>query len=128
MKNQLAIKRFVQQTLGCTCPDEVFEKIDVDASGSEAEWNRLLIGDRLLIYVLKLADNTNLEARLQQAIKQGVEDRNSLGLNRFRLVLVTHQPESLRAQGERIFTASVYHDDKTHLHLVGESEVAPIWT
>lgn len=128
MNKQSAIKRFVQQTLGCTCPDEVFKKIDADTSSSDSRWNRLLIGDRLLIYVLTLADITKFETGLQQALKQGVEERNSLGLNRFRLVLVTPHPETPRAEAERIFTASIYHDDKTHLHFVGEGEAKAIWS
>ena len=49
------ITRFVRGTLGCQCPDEVFQSIVIgqERTADHGEpFTRLLVGDRLLIYIL----------------------------------------------------------------------------
>ena len=55
IRNNEKLKGFVRNTLGCGCPEEVFEKIDVSmylAVGHEKEVTRIVVGDTLLIYII----------------------------------------------------------------------------
>ena len=54
------IKRFVQETLGCSCPEEVFDKIECDTDASRIWWRRINVGNRLLIYILDATDVSDL--------------------------------------------------------------------
>ena len=69
MESQLLIKKFVQNVLGCTCPDKVFEQIeDNHVLPSMSPHSRSIsIGGRLLIYVWKVEDRLE---ELQKAFLQ----------------------------------------------------------
>ena len=62
------IKSFATQTLGCQCPEEVFNFIDcqrnIELSNQILLINKINIGNRLLIYVVETDDinfiNNNL--------------------------------------------------------------------
>jgi len=118
------IKKFVQETLGCSCPEEVFEKIEY-AENSNAPWERRIeVGSRLLIYVVDADPVGNLARRIDAALQTGVIERNRKGLNRFRLVLVsTNRDEDTEAASEKIFCESPYFDGRTHLHIVEEGDI-----
>ena len=48
------IKTFVQKTLGCGCPEEVFRHIDWETNAESPEaglYSRINIGNRLLVYI-----------------------------------------------------------------------------
>ncbi len=60
---------------------------------------------------------------VNSAIKSGIEERNAGGFNRFRLVLVSSDPEKLRTSVEQAFLVSAYRDEKTHLHILNETDV-----
>jgi hypothetical protein len=48
----IKIKEFAQKTLGCTCTENVFAKIETNNVAYEnLNGRRILIGDRLLIYM-----------------------------------------------------------------------------
>lgn len=123
MQTHSEIKRFVQETLGCSCPEHVFDDIDYQKEGEGIAGNKVCVGDRLLIYIISFNRNASIEELVQSALQQGVDERDKRGLNRFRLVLVAPRPEELRSEAEGAFDLSVYKDDKTHLHLVSESEL-----
>ena len=58
MIDKEAVKRFVRETLGCTCPQEVFQHIDYKSDVSLGD-NILLdyeinVGHRLLIFVTEM--------------------------------------------------------------------------
>ena len=53
--NNEKLKVFVKNTLGCGCPEKVFEKIEVSkhlTEEHEKEITRIVVGDTLLIYVI----------------------------------------------------------------------------
>jgi hypothetical protein len=121
------IRQFVQETLGCSCPEEVFARIDYRENDDQEIWEkRIIVGDRLLIYVINPDDLSEIRGLIQSAIRQGVEERNELGFNRFRLVVVATQPDEQASIAESAFAHSEYVDDRTHLHVVTEREVAEI--
>jgi len=123
MQTYTEIKRFVQETLGCSCPEEVFNKIDYQKECDGILGRKVIVGDRLLIYIITMDDKSNIQGVINSALEQGVEERDKKGLNRFRLVLATSHPDELRSLAERAFDSSGCTDNKTHLHIVNESDV-----
>ena len=123
MQTYPEIKRFVQETLGCSCPEEVFNKIDYQKESDGISGRKINVSDRLLIYIITMDRKSNIQGVIDLALEQGVEEREKNGLNRFRLVLVTSNPDELRRSAEHAFDSSGYTDEKTHLHIVNESDV-----
>jgi len=117
------IKRFVQETLGCSCPEEVFNKIDYKKESDGISGRKVNVGDRLLIYIITMDGKSNTQEVINSALERGVVERDDKGFNRFRLVLVTSHPDALRSSAELTFESSGYTDEKTHLHVVNESDV-----
>jgi hypothetical protein len=117
------IKRFVQETLGCSCPEEVFNKIDYQKESEDILGIKVTVGDRLLIYLVTVDRKTNIQGIINSALERGVEEREKKGLNRFRLVLVTSRPDEIRSLAESAFDSSGFTDEKAHLHIVNESDV-----
>jgi len=123
MQTYPEIKRFVQETLGCSCPEEVFNQIDYQKECDDIYERKINVGERLLIYIITMGGKSNIQGVISSALEQGVEERDEKGLNRFRLVLVASCPDELRSSAEHAFDSSGYADEKTHLHIVNESDV-----
>jgi hypothetical protein len=120
------IKHFVQHTLGCSCPEEVFRSIDVR---EQVALNScvfldcaLIIGNRLLIYVVEAGTEGCIEEHLPVLVNAGRNERDEKGLNRFRLVLVTNYTEGVRQVVERQFEELRDNDEKVHLQVIKKSE------
>lgn len=113
------IREFVQQQLGCTCPDEVFDSIDISDGSRYFDTECMLyqIGGRLLVVVLTPQDWHQVCAGLEQLIETGKRMRDQHGYNRFRLVIATsdRDAESLL---HRMLKNYPNIDDKTHLHVI----------
>jgi hypothetical protein len=117
------IKRFVQEILGCSCPEDVFNNIDYQYDDDGMSGRKVTVGDRLLIYIINMERKSNIQNVINSALVQGVEERDKKGLNRFRLVIVASCPDELCSLVEHAFDSSGYTDEKTHLHIVNESDV-----
>ena len=117
------IKRFVQETLGCSCPEEVFNKIEHQKESDGISGSKVNVGDRLLIYIITMDGKLNTQEVINSALETGVAERDNKGFNRLRLVLVDASPDVLRSSAEQAFESSGYTDEKTHLHVVNESDV-----
>ena len=120
-----ALRAFVRDTLGCTCPEAVFDAVartDLVVDGRLAG-TRLVIGDRLLIYLVEREVPT---ATIGVLAATGLADRDLRGLNRFRLAIDLPDGES-SADFEDTFAAAVAGDTRSHLHSVrGESIAAAL--
>ena len=123
MQTYPEIKRFVQETLGCSCPEEVFNQIDYQKEYDGISGSKVNVGNRLLIYIITMEGKSSIQGVINSALERGVVERDKKGFNRFRLVLVACHPDELRSSAERAFNSSGYTDEKTHLHVVNESEV-----
>jgi hypothetical protein len=123
MQNNPEIKLFAQETLGCTCPEEVFNKIEYNEELNEPWERRINIGDRLLIYIINIGPESDLVDKVNTALRLGVTERNEKGFNRFRLVLVSSDGDEVRDVAEREFSESAYQDEKTHLHILGKQDI-----
>jgi hypothetical protein len=126
MQTYPEIKRFVQETLGCSCPEEVFNKIDYQKENDGISGGKVNVGNRLLIYIITMDRKSNIQGVISSALEQGVEERDKKGLDRFRLVLVASRPDELRSSAEHAFYSSGCADEKTHLHVVNESDVGSL--
>jgi hypothetical protein len=124
-----SIKTFVQQTLGCGCPEEVFKFIDcqfnIKLNNEAILRNKINIGNRLLIYILEVNNTGPIKNILPFLVKSGKTERDNLKFNRFRLVLITDRVEEIKRTAESIFGV-INKDEKVHLHVV-DKDMVPIF-
>jgi hypothetical protein len=117
------IKLFVQNTLGCGCPEEVFRSIGFKYNvllGNEVVLKSVItIGNRLLIYVLEAAPQDFIEEKLAFLVSSGKKDRDLKGLNRLRLVIAADELLDRRMLQSQ-FDGLAGKDDKIHLHIIGK--------
>jgi hypothetical protein len=121
-----AIELFVRSTLGCQCPDEIFSDITITHArnpDSDLTYTRLVIGNRLLIYVLDARHSSALPLEVTTLAARGRADRDTDRLNRFRLVLTSDCPDEAKASVDAAFSSASGHDDHAHLHVVGADQV-----
>jgi hypothetical protein len=115
-----ALEHFVRGTLGCKCPDEVFRSITIDRADSHT---RLVVGNRLLIYVRESSSGKTPGKVLARLAEQGLADRNAARFNRFRMVISSPQPELALADARTNFDKAVGADDRAHLHVIAADQL-----
>ena len=117
----VSIEHFVRGTLGCGCPDEVFQSIAVShlpAVAGRPPIVQLLVGSRLLIHVVAPPTEIHGNGWFEQLVAHGRAARDRHGYNRFRLVIASPTPPaSVRDMRER-FARAIVGDEKAHLHFV----------
>ena len=127
MVNNKNVKAFVVQTLGCDCPNQVFEYIDcqhnVILNNGIPLRVRMNIGNRLLIYLIEIDDINFIQTNLSALIRLGKDDRDSMGFNRFRLVIVSDNTDEIEHAANTIFENLADKDEKVHLHILSKSEL-----
>lgn len=111
------VKSFVQGTLGCACPEEVFDRIAVYADAGEVS-HRIRIGGRLLVYILEASRAADVSSAVTSALREGVRERDREHFNRLRLVVVSPSPERIAEAVQAAFSGSPARDEKTHLHVL----------
>jgi hypothetical protein len=120
------IEQFVQSTLGCSYPEDVFRSIDVRQNVRMNNFiildSAIIIGNRLLIYIAEAKSAGCIEEHLPVLIRDGRQERDEKGLNRFRLVLVADMPDEERQATERQFEELRSTDEKVHLHVIKKSD------
>jgi hypothetical protein len=127
------IEHFVRGTLGCQCPDEVFQSISIDPVGTAdgaASCTRLLVGNRLLIYIFDAASCRVADGALADLVARGCRERNERGYNRFRLVIACDELASEETSVRHAFDAARGNDERAHLHCLPRAllpaEVSPV--
>jgi hypothetical protein len=123
MADREKIKAFVQGVLGCGCAEEVFKTIESrHAKKGDVRYDRINIGNRLLIYVFRADDPEFIEKELPGMLLTGMKERDGGGFNRFRLVLATDVP----AAGVAAMTAykkTGLADDRLFIHVVHPAQI-----
>jgi hypothetical protein len=119
MVDQQQIKLFVKNILGCQCPQEVFQHIEQKTLADGLK--KLIIGQRLLIYLVLNQEAILAPEKLENLLQAGVKERNRNHYNRFRLVIFLPLNQSNEDQYYAAFRQSDYYDDKTHLHLLDKA-------
>jgi len=122
-----ALRHFVRDGLGCTCPDEVLRRIEVERSPAafadlEPAARLLKVGRRLLVLVVPCPDPQRTSQELGEWFARGRALRDAEGWNRFRLVAVTAEPAPARPCLERAL-AGLGLDDRLHLHLIAPQDL-----
>ena len=120
--NKPAIVKFVREGLGCTCPDEIFDCISVEPNPGAVAYlpqgNLLMIGERLLVYVIKTKDWASAEGNLEQIFSWGRKKRDAGKFNRFRLVVATPDYDPAQQTLSQEFDCLVETDARLHLHVI----------
>ena len=126
MTGNESIKDFVRDTLGCTCPDHVFEQIDdlPAASKSSPHSRSITIGGKLLLYIWEVDSPDQLVEGVPAILAAGKKARNVLGLNRFRAILVSGDPSTIKSRADLCFSKFSDLDEKMHLHVVSRQGLA----
>lgn len=121
MENNQEIIKFVRQTLGCQCPDEVFKQIEQEKAQNaitQQNYTRITVGGRLLIYIWKAEELSLVKTVLPELVAQGKSERDRRGMNRFRLVLAAQDAQSFEFSAAQVFRKLSGIDEKVHLHIV----------
>ena len=129
MDRHLRIKDFVQNTLGCTCPDKVFEHIEDRqvASASSPHTRSIIIGGRLLVYIWEVRGSKDLHENLLALLEAGRNARDERGLNRFRAVLaVDGTTNHVEIEARSYFSQFAGKDDHMHLHVVSSATLKDV--
>ena len=71
------IKHFVQEALGCTCPEEVFNTIDYQKECDDISGRKIYVGERLLstllLWVVNLTSRELLARRWSRASRNAMK-------------------------------------------------------
>jgi len=118
-----AVKGFVRETLGCACPDEVFDHIEASGPSADA-LAQIAIGGRLLIRCHAATTGGDVTSCLPRWLASGIAARDSLGCNRLRLLLAVPDPAAIETQAQRLLVLSRLPDERIHVHLLGEAQAA----
>lgn len=125
MTDNKVIKEFVRKTLGCNCPEEVFQYIDCRIAVSIDEnilpAYEINIGNRLLIFAVGIDNIDSLRSVLPKLVRAGINKRDEKKFNRFRLVLLTASANNVAEQALEIFD-SLVTDEKVHLHVIDKDD------
>ncbi|UCH90254.1 MAG: hypothetical protein JSV49_01070 [Thermoplasmata archaeon] len=120
------IKSFVQSTLGCSCPEDVFEFIEskdkIEVTNKITLSTKINVGNRLLIYVIESTDPDFITDNMAGIVMLGKSERDTFGFNRFRLVVVTDDTPDLKKLTENTFNNLDLQDDKIHLHIINQND------
>lgn len=126
MTSTKQIKHFVQNTLGCGCPEEVFRSIqyrwNVRLNSFITLRSAIIVGNRLLIYITEAGTPGCIEEHLPVLVAAGREERDEKGLNRFRLVLMADDPVEVQRVAGRMFEELRGTDVKMHLHVIHKKD------
>jgi hypothetical protein len=118
-------QRFVRDTLGCGCPDEVLSKIECrqGLAGPSYPYNRLDVGGRLLVLIVCDPQSGSVRKIVRELVNLGLEERDRLAFNRLRLVLASTNPGAISGAAEAAFAACNLPDDRVHLHTLSSGEL-----
>lgn len=123
--NLAAVRSLVRQSLGCGCPDSVFNHVVVgypavfETVADETSEVQLLVGKRLLISIVDLDHRCPKASFVERALRKGRDIRDGYGLNRFRLVLIGEPSECPLEDWKKNFC----RDERVHLHVLRKCEV-----
>ena len=125
MTDNKVIREFVRKTLGCNCPEEVFQYIDcrtvVNIDENILPAYEINIGNRLLIFAAGIDEVDSLRSVLSKLFQAGINKRDEKKFNRFRLVLLTARENDVMEQASGIFK-SLVTDEKVHLHVINKDD------
>lgn len=129
VENPAGVRKFVRETLGCGCPEEVFDDLllaEETIGDGETTTRTLLVGNRLLIVMLSCKDWGDLSGVLPQLVRHYRQKRDERGFNRVRLVVACNQPALLQPAASLCFTGLPEVDERMHLHILTSADLAGV--
>jgi hypothetical protein len=121
-----SIEHFVRTTLGCQCPDEVFESIAIERAptpDTALPHTRLAIGERLLIHVFEAPSVKATAAAVSKLATQGRTERDAKQYNRYRLVIASAHPTQVLDDARTSFASVAGTDERAHLHVLATDQL-----
>ena len=116
LSNKGELIRLIQDMLGCGCPMEVFEHIQMELIRvNDICMLQLILGNKLLVWIMDRLKMDRAKDSASKILEQGRNERDSRQLNRFRLVLVGEVPEP---EAEELQKLPETKPDKVHLHIL----------
>ena len=114
---QPLVRRFAQLDLGCACPEEVFDQVQLFWGTLKPAYAELalVVGQRLLICFFPAAPFCHQPAIVLTVVRACVDLRDQHRLNRCRIVIAGQLPEPLARQ---LSAECTRYDERVHLHLV----------
>ncbi|MBN2428868.1 MAG: hypothetical protein JXK94_11085 [Deltaproteobacteria bacterium] len=113
------LKAFVQEVLGCGCPEEVFENMSCRKEYfSKTEGTLIDVGGRLLVFLWQMTDSTEVLEELKDILKAGLAKRDTQGFNRLRLVLLAENTAQSMPDPQAKFLELIAKDTKVHFHIL----------
>src|SRR5512134_3662633 len=104
------LERFVRDTLGCGCPDEVFQHLVVSRLppiAGRPPIVQLQVGSRLLIHIVAAPEGATPNGWIEQLAANGRTARDRHGYNRFRLVVASPTPPALAREIQERFARAI---------------------
>jgi len=104
----------------------VFEQIQVSRHRVEGYWDeitRIVIGNRLLIYVIHPGTENDLSDGIELIGLAGKADRDANSYNRFRLVVSIAERVAHNDGVAERFSNAFAGDEKMHVHVVREEQM-----
>jgi hypothetical protein len=129
VENPSGMRKFIRETLGCGCPEEVFDNLvlaEETIGDGEAAVRTLLVGNRLLVVMLSCRDWNDLSGILPQLVGHYRQKRDEMGFNRVRLVVACDQPALLQPAASLCFAGLPGVDERMHLHLLTPADLAGV--
>lgn len=124
--DRTSIEHFVRGTLGCKCPDEVFESITIlraPAPSAATPHTRLVIGERLLIDVVGAPGVKVAGTAVSKLTQQGLAERDAKQYNRYRLIVASDYPTEVLSAARTGFDSVAGTDNRAHLHVLGTDQL-----
>jgi len=122
-KNKKIIKNFVQQVLGCTCPEKVFDNIQWEEKEKILEID---ISNQLLVNIFLNPIKKLNKKHIIDILKVGQKKRDYKNYNRFRLVIPAEEIEENQKKYTSIVHKLFPDDDKIHLHIIKQKQLKKI--
>lgn len=120
-----AVKDFLVNVLGCKCPEEVFQDIELNRAPSPVDSIPLdfeiHVGGRIIMLGVTAERVTSTPTALAALVSAGRKIRDEREYNRFRLVVLADDPACeaiLRPHFEQLPEV----DDRIHMHVVNKAD------
>lgn len=119
----------MRETLGCGCPEEVFDNLNLSLT---TPWQGgpsvkiLHVGGRLLICILTCRDISEVRDFLPPLVRMYRDERDRKGYNRVRIVIAATDPASLIPMADFLFQSLPEVDERIHLQILPTSQVSGI--
>lgn len=129
VENPAGVRKFIRNTLGCGCPEEVFDDLvlaEEKIGDGETTTRTLLVGNRLLIVMLSCKDWDDLSGVLPQLVRHYRQKRDEMGFNRVRLIVACDQPALLQPAAQQRFAGLPLVDERMHLHILTSADLAGV--